>query len=203
MIKFKNFTGILVSMLIALVATVFAGCSENSVYGLEEPAMPVTETPVDTVRIVSINFDADYTLTCVDSTDYVSGAGFAYEGKGFFWYEMSDESTEKSDEISWDFNTTLSWTPERFVIRDPETITLQGVTVNPVSNGINAIVEFDQNLFFEVKARTETLEEVEIVNGFKYKYPTVKCEDIEVLDSEITYTQLPQEAVSGKLMDVC
>ena len=200
----KDLTGILVSMLIALVAMVMTSCStEDDVTVLNDIQKEISsDTPVDTTKIISITLDPDYTLVCIDSTDYASGAEFAYEGNGFFWYEMSDESSKKSDEISWDFNTTLSWTPERFVIRDPETLTLKGVTVSPVSNGINAVVEFDMNLSFDVKARTETLEPVEI-EGFEYEYPTVKCVDIKVLEEEINYTQLPQEVVSGKLMDVC
>ena len=199
----KDLTGILVSMLIALVAMVMTSCStEDDVTVLNDIQKEISsDTPVDTTKIISITLDPDYTLVCIDSTDYASGAEFAYEGNGFFWYEMSDESSKKSDEISWDFNTTLSWTPERFVIRDPETLTLKGVTVSPVSNGINAVVEFDMNLSFDVKARTETLEPVEI-EGFEYEYPTVKCVDIKVLEEEINYTQLPQEVVSGKLMDV-
>ena len=190
-------------MLIALVAMVMTSCStEDDVTVLNDIQKEISsDTPVDTTKIISITLDPDYTLVCIDSTDYASGAEFAYEGNGFFWYEMSDESSKKSDEISWDFNTTLSWTPERFVIRDPETLTLKGVTVSPVSNGINAVVEFDMNLSFDVKARTETLEPVEI-EGFEYEYPTVKCVDIKVLEEEINYTQLPQEVVSGKLMDV-
>ncbi|MDY4840903.1 MAG: hypothetical protein SO314_00865, partial [Alphaproteobacteria bacterium] len=199
-----NFTGILVSMLIALVAMLgFSSCTDSSVYGLDEkitkpsePSKPIA--PIDT--IVSVTIDADYSLVCVDSTELEAGASFKYEGKGFWWFELKDGSSKKSDEFSWNFNTTLSWTPERFVIRDPETLTFKGITVNPVSNGINAVVNFDQNLSFDVKARTEMPEAVK-VEGFEVTYPTVKCVDIKVLEDEISYTELAQEAVSGKLMD--
>ena len=191
-------------MLIALVAVFFTSCADSDVYGLDEkiieqPAQPSEPiAPVDT--IVSVTIDADYSLVCVDSTDYEAGASFKYEGKGFWWFELKDGSSKKSDEFSWNFNTTLSWTPERFIIRENEKISLQGVTVNPVSNGINAVVNFDQNLSFDVKARTEMPENVK-VEGFEVTYPTVKCVDIKVLEDEISYTELAQEAVSGKLMD--
>ena len=191
-------------MLIALVAVFFTSCADSDVYGLDEkiieqPAQP--SEPIATVdTIVSVTIDADYSLVCVDSTDYEAGASFKYEGKGFWWFELKDGSSKKSDEFSWNFNTTLSWTPERFIIRENEKISLQGVTVNPVSNGINAVVNFDQNLSFDVKARTEMPENVK-VEGFEVTYPTVKCVDIKVLEDEISYTELAQEAVSGKLMD--
>ena len=192
----------LVMMLAVLVmGLTLVSCEDSSFYGVEEKDIQPEVPSENKDTVVSVVIAPDFSLICVDSTDLESGKSFKYEGKTLWDLELSDESHKFTENpTEWNFNTTLSWTPERFIIRENEKINFEGITVKPVKNGIDATINFDMNLSFDVKARTEEVKPV-MVEGFEKDLPTVKCEDIKVLVDEITYTALAQEVVSNKLMD--